>query len=225
MSARRDMSRAAFGPCLADSSRVVGTTDRLGERALTHMPSGQRLRSRLRKRAERTDRSFGSRPVAPSHPWRTLPNASFDRSASGDGPGDPTTTTDLSAVGQGTPDAGCRGRADGPSPPGDRHVRTGSSLPAGSELVGFGSGKWILRAGSAEGAQNLGRMFGIRPVRVDWEVYEPMFGCRSLREGERPREESTRAVKDLGGRGREHAKVRMQRTQVEPPGQSNGYRS
>jgi hypothetical protein len=209
---RRGLRNVAERECQLDETSRVRSSDpawrtRVGwcERPIasasgrsTHMPSTRRLRPQLRRGAERTDRPFGSRPAPPSHPRRTLPNASSDRSAPEDGPGDPITTTDLSAVGQGTPDAGIRDRMGGASPPGDRHVRTRPSLPAGRELVGFGSGKWILRAGSAEGDRNLGRMVGIQPVGVGREVNEPVSGRRSLREGERPREESTRFVMDLG---------------------------
>jgi hypothetical protein len=96
----------------------------------------------------------GSGKASLCHLRRTLSSGPFGRSAPWSGHDVPITTTDSSAVGQGTSDVGRLG-AGGRSVVFGRQARSNSFaiVRRATKLVGPGSGKWILRAGSAEGGQ------------------------------------------------------------------------
>jgi hypothetical protein len=159
---RRGLRNVAERECQLDTTSRVWSSDRAWrsriewwERPIAsargrpaHMPSRRRLRPTPRRGAERMDQPVGSRPATPRRHRRILENASSDRFTSEDGPGVPITTTDLSAVGQGTLDVELRNGMGGPSPSGGRHVRTSSSLPwAASSLEPVpGSGFSVLGA-------------------------------------------------------------------------------
>lgn len=91
--------------------------------------------------------------------------------------------------------AGGNGASDGrwnatSSPPGDRACGR-VSLPGKPRQPG--SGKWILRVGSAEGDPNLTEGCPrVPPIRVDRRVTGPRRMDRSSRESARPGEEQTR---------------------------------
>jgi hypothetical protein len=141
------------------------------------------------------------------------------------GRGDPSTTTDSSAVGQWGFRVGSSndtGRMNHPS----GWWRTAGRLPASAGFVVDRSGKRILRVGCAGGVENLmgGRHRSLPAVRRSEGIGSgtgtsiPVGECKATR-GDEP----VRSLTGDGG-GRKDARVHIRRAKVEPPGQSNGYR-
>jgi hypothetical protein len=175
-----------FGSRLAKSDRVVGTTGCFGERA----PCPHAFEA-----VASADTEEGCREDGPA--------CRFEASNPASSPTDSRervirpfhfggrprcSNNDDRLVGCWAGNAGCRTpERNGRAVTFGWQTRPNEFVAAlGSELAGTGSGKWILRAGSVEGDENLGRMFGIRPARVGWKGYEPVIGCRSSRERSRP---------------------------------------